>query len=149
MKETLPSVLSINEVERIIKATSNIKHRALLMVIYSGGLRVSEAVNLQRRDIDSDRMTLHIRESKSGKDRLVILSPKVLQVLRHYYKSCHFDTYIFPNDKDKGKPLSSASALKIFKKAKAQADVEKEGGVHSLRHAAATHWLEAGQRVGK
>ena len=144
VKESMPPILSIQEVERLIKATSNIKHRALLMVAYSAGLRVSEVVNLQLTDIDSDRMTLHIRDSKNGKDRLVILSPKVLHVLREYWKACHFKTYLFPRRNDITTPLSTASAQKVFKQAKEKAGIKKEGGMHSLRHAAATHLLEGG-----
>jgi site-specific recombinase XerD len=144
VKEKLPSILSVNEVERILQATSNIKHRALLMVIYSAGLRVAEAVNLRMKDIDSDRMTLHIRDSKGGKDRLVILSPVVRKVLRQYWKACHFDDYIFPNNKDNHKPLSKTRILQIFKEAKALAGVTKEGSIHLLRRSFATHMLEQG-----
>jgi len=140
----LPSILSPDEVQRIIKAAGNLKHRTLLMVIYSAGLRVSEAVNLRLRDIDSQRMTLHIHCGKGGKDRYVILSPVVYQALRHYWRVCRFNDYIFPNPKDPSKPLSTSSAMRIFKSAKSLAGVTKEGGIHSMRHAFATHLLESG-----
>jgi integrase/recombinase XerD len=140
----LPSILSPDEVQRIIKAAGNIKHRTLLMVIYSAGLRVSEAVNLRVQDIDSQRMTLHIRCGKGGKDRYVILSPVVYQALRDYWQACRFNDYVFPNPKDPGKPLTTSSAMQLFKSAKSLAGVTKAGGIHSMRHAFATHLLESG-----
>jgi integrase/recombinase XerD len=139
----LPSILSLEEVQRIIKATSNIKHRALLMVIYGAGLRVSEALNLRMADIDSERMTLHIRDCKNRKERYVILSPSVQKVLREYWKSSRFTDYIFTGQKI-GKPLTTSSASQLFKTAKTVAGVKKPGGIHSLRHAFATHLLESG-----
>lgn len=140
----LPSILSLDEVQRIIKATGNIKHRTLLMVIYSAGLRVSEAVNLRVQDIDNQRMTLHIRCGKGGKDRYVILSPVVDQALRDYWRACRFKDYVFPNPKDPSKPLTASSAMQIFKAAKSLAGITKAGGIHSMRHAFATHLLESG-----
>lgn len=140
----LPSILSPNEVQRIIKAAGNIKHRTLLMVIYSAGLRVSEAVNLRMQDIDSQRMTLHIRCGKGGKDRYVILSPVVYQALRNYWQACRFNDYIFPNPKNPSKPLTTSSAMQVFQSAKSLAGVTKQGGIHSMRHAFATHLLESG-----
>lgn len=143
----LPDILSGDEVKKIIKATGNIKHRTLLMVVYGAGLRVSEAVNLRLQDIDGDRMTLHIRCSKGGKDRYVILSPVVHQALRQYWKVCRFKDYVFPSPKKYSKPLSTSSASQVFKSAKAAAGITKEGGIHSLRHAFATHLLESGTNV--
>lgn len=143
----LPDILSANEVQRIIKGVGNIKYRTLLMVIYGAGLRVSEAVNLQMKDIDSDRMTLHIREAKGGKDRYVILSPVVYRALRDYWKACSFKIYVFPSKNDFNKPLSTQRALQIFKSAKAHAGITKQGGIHGLRHAFATHLLEAGTDI--
>lgn len=139
----LPDILSTQEVQRIIKAESNIKYRTLLMLIYSAGLRVSEAVNLRISDIDSDRMTLHIRCAKGGKDRYVILSPVAYQALRDYWKSCKFSDYLFPGN-NSNKSLSAHRVSQIFKAAKVKAGVIKSGGIHSLRHAFATHLLESG-----
>jgi site-specific recombinase XerD len=143
----LPEILSTNEVEQIIKATSNIRYRTLLMVIYGAGLRVSEAMNLKVSDIDKERMTLHIRCAKGGKDRLVILSPILYQALRDYWNVCKFSNYVFPNKHDPNKPLSTHRASQIFKSAKAKAGIKKQGGVHSLRHGFATHLLEAGTDI--
>jgi integrase/recombinase XerD len=138
----LPDILSPQEVERIIKAAGNIKHRTLLMLIYSAGLRVSEALSLRISDIDRERMTLHIREGKGGKDRYVILSPIVYQALRDYWKACRFKDYLFVNQHNK--PLSANWAWQLFKSAKLKAGVTKVGGIHSFRHAFATHLLESG-----
>jgi integrase/recombinase XerD len=143
----LPSILSPNEVQRIIKVTTNIKHRTLLMLIYSAGLRVSEALNLRVQDIDGERKTLHIRCGKGGKDRYVILSPVIYQALRDYWRTCRFQDYIFPHPKNPHKPLTINSALLIFKSAKATAGVTKTGGIHSLRAAFATHLLESGTDI--
>jgi len=143
----LPSILSPDEVKRIINAVSNIKHRALLMVIYGSGLRVSEAVKLKAKDIDRDRMTLHIRCAKGGKDRYVILSPIVLKVLEQYWQACKFTDYVFFSRRDESKPLTTSSASQIYKVAKAAAGVTKAGGIHGLRHAFATHLLESGAEI--
>jgi len=138
----LPEILSATEVQAIIKATDNIKHKTLLMVIYSAGLRVSEAARLKLADIDNKRMTIHIRCSKNGKSRLVILSPVVLEQLRAYWRYCEFKDYIFPG---KGNDHITTSAIStIYKKAKKTAEIKKLGGIHALRHAFATHSLESG-----
>jgi len=142
----LPEILSKNEVQQIIKATGNIKHRTLLMLIYSAGLRVSEATCLQCKDVDSERMTLHIRGCKNRKDRYVILSPKILIALRDYWKATRFENHVFPGQKA-GQPISAATASAIYKKAKAIAGVKKAGGIHGLRHAYSTHLLEAGEDI--
>ena len=139
----LPDILSLEEVQNIIKATVNIKHKALLMLVYGAGLRISEALNLRITDIDSKRMTLHIRCSKNRKDRYVILSPVVYEHLKTYWKYCRFDDYVFPG-KDKNKPISIGTASKIYKNAKEKVGITKSGGLHALRHAFATHMLESG-----
>lgn len=143
----LPDILSAHEVQRIIKAVGNIRYRTMLMVIYGAGLRVSEAVHLKMSDIDGDRMTLHIRCAKGGKDRYVILSPVVYRALQEYWKVCKFESYVFPSKNDPNKPLSTHRASQIFKSAKANASVTKQGGIHGLRHAFATHLLESGTDI--
>ena len=143
----LPEILSASEVERIIKCVSNIRYRTLLMVIYGGGLRVSEAVNLRITDIDKERMTLHIRCAKGGKDRYVILSPVVYKALRDYWKVYKFKDYVFTSQNNPNNPLSTHRASQIFKSAKIRAGIKKPGGIHSLRHAYATHLLESGADI--
>ncbi len=140
----LPEILSPDEVAQIIKATGNIKYRTLLMLVYSAGLRISEAVKLRISDIDSQRMTLHIRDAKGHKDRYVILSPIMDQALRAYWRVCRFSHYVFPSKDSLDKPLSLGTASKHFKSAKAKAGISKAGGIHGLRAAFATHMLESG-----
>ena len=138
----LPSILSIDEVQSIIKATGNIKDKLLLIILYGAGLRVSEAVKLRITDIDSNRMTLHIRCSKNGKDRFAMLSPVVLEHIRAYWKFCKFTDYIFPG-KDTGH-ITIAAAYSIYQKAKKLAGIKKSDGTHMLRGAFAVHSLESG-----
>lgn len=139
----LPDILSLEEVQAIIKTTGNIKHKTLLMVVYGSGLRISEALNLRMTDIDGKRMTLHIRCSKNRKDRHVILSPVVYECLKSYWKYCQFDDYVFFG-KNKKAPLSIGTASKIYHDAKEKSGIKKSGGLHALRHAFATHMLESG-----
>jgi len=141
----LPQILSVDEVQRIINSLGNIKHKTLLVVVYGAGLRVSEAVNLRTEDIDSTRMTLHIKCTKNRKDRYVTLSAVVLEQLRAYWKHCKFTGYIFPNNYSNGsRHITRDAAGQIYKKAKERAGVKKIGGIHSLRHAYSTHLLESG-----
>lgn len=140
----LPEILSSTEVQSIIRATGNIKHKTLLMVIYGSGLRVSEAVGLRASDIDKSRMTLHIRNCKNRRDRYVILSHVVYKALQEYWKFCKFDDYVFPGQKA-GEPITTSTAGTIYKQAKQKAGIKKAGGIHALRHAFATHMLEAGE----
>lgn len=138
----LPEILSVSEVQAIIKATGNIMHKTLLMVIYSAGLRVSEVVRLKPTDISRERMTLHIRDTKNGRDRFVILSPVVLEQLCIYWQQCKFKEYIFPGKQ--GDHITVSAASKIYRKTKKIAGIKKPGGIHALRHAFATHSLESG-----
>ena len=142
----LPSVLSEEEVVKLIQKTKNLKHKALLLTAYSAGLRVSELVNLRVRDIDSGRMLIHIHEGKGGKDRMVQLSEVLLEVLRTYYKQYKPSDYLFEGDK-RGEPYSSSSAQKVLKQVKGWAGVRKKGSIHMLRHSYATHLLESGTDI--
>ena len=140
----LPSVLSEEEVLKILEAVRNLKHRALLMLIYSAGLRVGEAVRLQLEDIDRDRHLLKVRCGKGQKDRYTVLSEVILQTLRDYWKTYRpKGKWLFPGGKDKGH-LTTRSVEKIFKRAVRRAGIQKKVSIHTLRHSFATHLLESG-----
>ena len=141
--QKLPVVLSREELGRLFAASAHPKHRALLMTIYAGGLRVSEAVNLQLGDIDGSRMVIRIREGKGGKDRYALLSERLRQELRDYWKLERSPLWLFPGE-DMSVPMSPSTAANVYKKAKANAGITKEGGVHTLRHCFATNVLEDG-----
>lgn len=139
----LPEVLSREEVDQLISGVSNIKHRTLLMTIYAAGLRVSEAVRLRVRDIDSARMTIRVEQGKGHKDRYTILSPRLLDGLRQYWKQFRPEEYLFEGS-DANRPLDVTAAQKVYNRAKQRAGIRKGAGVHTLRHCFATHLLEAG-----
>ena len=142
----LPKVLSEDEIGRMFNALSNIKHKAILFTAYSAGLRVSEVINLKIKDVDSDRMQLFIEKAKGKKDRYVGLGILLLDVLRAYLKSCQPmpSKYVFENPQKAGEPYSIRSAQQIFHDAKTKARINKDVGIHSLRHSFATHLLEKG-----
>ncbi len=142
-EQRIPELLMCSEVRKILCAASNIKHRVMLTVCYGCGLRVSEVVNLQVHHIDGERRLLRVEQGKGSKDRAVILSPTCLKLLRDYWCQQHPAQWLFPG-RERMTPLSIASAQKIFQKAKQRAGIQKIGGIHSLRHAYATHQLEAG-----
>ncbi len=139
----LPVILSQSEVERIIYAHTNVKHRVMLIIAYSGGLRASEVIKLKIADIDSDRMTIRVVEGKGRKDRYSILSEACLTELRNYYKAYKPDTWLFPS-KDPERHIHQNTLNKVFHSAKSKAGINKGNGIHMLRHAFATHLLEAG-----
>lgn len=141
-KESLPKVISLEEVQLIIKNTNNIKHRCIVSLLYSAGLRRNELLNLKLDDIDSKRMLITIKNGKGNKDRLSILSKSVLNDLRIYYKQWRPKIYLFegPNNKK----YSATSILKIIKMAAKKAGIKKNISPHMLRHSFATHLLENG-----
>lgn len=140
---TLPEVFSPNEVVRLIGGARGLKQRVLLMTAYSAGLRVGELVSLKLTDIDSERMTLRIKQGKGGKDRYGILSHKLLMELRKYWKRYRPSLWLFPNRAKDG-PLSRAEAWHIYNQAKKRAGLKKGRGIHTLRACFATHLLAAG-----
>lgn len=142
-QQKLPSVLSQDEVIRIFEAVQNIKHKAILSVVYSSGLRLGEVVRLKVNDIDRERMVIHIKQGKGRKDRYTVLSEVTLKLLELYAKTTTLDTWLFPGAKE-GKHLSERSVQKIFEKALIGAGIRKEVSLHSLRHSFATHLLENG-----
>ena len=139
----LPIVLSKEEVAKIINSVDNLKHRVILMLVYSAGLRVGEVVKLKPEDIDSKRMLIHIKGSKGRKDRYTLLSEKTLEVLGAYWKKYKPEKWLFGGAKDE-RYLSIRSVQKIFEQACERAGIRKEVTIHCLRHSFATHLLEGG-----
>lgn len=142
-KETqLPEVFSEEEIQAILKTVKNLKHKAILMTIYSGGLRISELINLKIKDIDSQRMQIRIEQAKGKKDRYTLLSNKTLNVLRQYFAEYKPKVWLFEGSK--GEKYSARSIQMILKQAVQQVGIKKRVSVHTLRHSFATHLLEAG-----
>jgi site-specific recombinase XerD len=139
----LPEILSQEEVARILSRPTNSKHRVLLMTAYAAGLRVSELVRLRVGDLDSDRMTIRVEQGKGGQDRYTLLSPRLLEELRRYWRSTRPQPWLFPSQRGR-RPVSISCAQRVWGRAKREARVTKRGGIHALRHAFATHLLEAG-----
>jgi len=138
----IPTVLSVNEIERLLNSVHNSKHKAILSMIYSAGLRVGEAINIKLYDIDSDRGVIHIRAAKGNKDRVVNLSPVLLMLLREYARKYKPHEYLFNGPG--GGQYSVSSIRSILKRAKEESGIKKSIRVHTLRHSFATHMLEKG-----
>jgi integrase/recombinase XerD len=143
----LPTVLSPEEVARLIVSASNVRHRAILMTLYSTGMRRSELCRLRPEDIDSQRMVIHIRQGKGGKDRDVPLSPKLLDQLRTHYRLLpHKNGWLFPSlqARRRDQPITSKVIWHACREATRRAGITKPVHPHTLRHSYATHLLEAG-----
>jgi integrase/recombinase XerD len=145
--QRLPQILSREEVAAIFEHAVNLKHRAFLMTTYGAGLRLSEACHLKIGDIDSSRMTIRVEQGKGAKDRYTLLSPRLLEELRRYWFAHRPKLWLFPSLRDPQLPMLPKSADRIFHAAKDRAGITKAGGIHALRHAFATHLLEAGTDV--
>lgn len=144
--QRIPELLTRQEVRALLASPSNFKHRTLLQLCYGCGLRVSELVSVKVSHIDGERHLLRVEQGKGAKDRAVVVSPTLLQALRHYWQHYRPRRYLFAGRED-NEPLSLSSAQRVFVAAKRQVGIEKIGGIHSLRHAYATHQLEAGVPV--
>ena len=142
-KIKLPIVLDLSEVEALFSVTANLKHKAILMITYSAGLRISEAARLKITDIDSKRMMVWVQQGKGGKDRYTILSHTALECLRQYWRQYHPKEWLFEGQKE-GTHICISSIHQIFCKAKKRAGITKPASVHTLRHSFATHLIEAG-----
>jgi len=138
-----PDILSKEEVRRILQAPRNLKHRLLLMLIYSAGLRVGEAVTLKLDDLDFERSLIHIRQGKGKKDRFVMLSRTIRGTYQEYRACYPVKEWLFPGA-DITAHLSVRSAQSIFYNAAESAGIKKNVSIHSLRHSFATHLLENG-----
>jgi integrase/recombinase XerD len=150
-QEKLPSVLSLSEVERILKCVQHERYRVCLTTIYACGLRLMEGVRLQVKNIDSERNMLHIYAGKGGKDRYVPLPSTALEMLRHYWRTHRNREWLFPvpngtwaGNVNTAGPMHETSVQKAFRAALKESGVQKEASVHTLRHSYATHLLEAG-----
>lgn len=141
----LPDVLSEDDVAAILGACENLKHKTMLSLMYSAGLRRGELLNLKPGDIDSSRMMIHIRNGKGARDRLVPLSPLILDLLRDYYRQYRPKEYLFEGQF--GGKYSERSIELVLKKAVAAAGIEKNITLHMLRHSYATHLMEAGTNL--
>lgn len=142
----LPAILSQREAHALVNSPRNIKHRAILHLMYSTGIRRSELLALKISDIDSSRMVVNIRQGKGKKDRQVVLHPRVLDLLREYYKYYRPCNYLFEGY-DRTKSYSASSMAKVVKKAAKNVGITKDISVHTLRHCFATHMLEKGANL--
>ena len=142
-KRKLPVVLDLSEVQSLFSVTKNLKHKAILMMTYCSGLRVSETARLKLTDIDSKRMMVRITQGKGGKDRYSILSQTALEQLRHYWREYRPTKWLFEGTK-KDEPITPHSIQLLFYAARKRAGIIKPASIHSLRHSFATHLIEAG-----
>ena len=141
----LPQILSREEVTRLIESAATLRGRTLLTTTYAAGLRVSEVCALQLSDIKSapDRMCLKVRQGKGGQDRYTLLSPRLLDTLRLYWRDRRPRQWLFPN-RSGSAPIDLVTAQRIYYGARDTAGIAPKGGIHTLRHAFATHLIEAG-----
>ena len=141
-EKKLPVVLSKEEVRRIIDRIDNLKHKAIISLLYGSGLRIGELLALRKNDIDSERMLIHVKGAKGKKDRYTVLSQKVLDILRSYYLQFKPSDYLIEGQK--GGKYSSESSSQVFKRALKKDKIDKDATLHTLRHSFATHLLEDG-----
>ena len=144
----LPQILTREEVARLFAHCRDVRSRTLLMSTYAAGLRLSEVCALQLADIESapERMCLKVRQGKGGKDRYTLLSPRLLETLRIYWRVARPRHWLFPNSAGDG-PLCEQTAQRAYHAARHAAGIDHGGGIHTLRHAFATHLLEAGADI--
>jgi len=145
-KQRIPELLTHSDVKSLIAVLHNLKHQTLLMTCYGCGLRLSELTHLKVRHIDGERELLRVEQGKGAKDRLVPMPPSLLVQLRRYWQAEHPNPWLFPG-RDPRRPLSVNSPQRVYRCARQQAGITKVGGIHALRHAYATHQLEAGLPV--
>ncbi|MBU78128.1 MAG: tyrosine-type recombinase/integrase [Candidatus Marinimicrobia bacterium] len=144
-EEKIPVVLSEEEVTRLLNSVNNLKHRAILMTIYSSGIRLNELLSLQVKDIDFDRNIILIKKGKGNKDRQSILSQSLKSILNIYLKNYSPSTFLFEGQK--GGKYSPSSVQAIMKNAVKKTNIKKHATVHTLRHSFATHLLENGTDI--
>lgn len=143
-----PQVFDVTEVEKLLTVGCvHPKHRTFLMVVYGAGLRLGEACRLELRHIDSARMQIRVEQGKGRKDRYTLLSPRLLQELRSYWRMFRPERWLFPSSRQPDKPMPGATGQRIFTAAVQRAGLPGKGGIHSLRHSFATHLLESGVEI--
>ena len=140
----LPTVFSEEELKRILLATENLKHRSMLCLAYSAGLRISEIVNLKMQDIDRERMVITIRQAKGRKDRQVMLSAALLELLHIYYREEKNKPKVYLFEGQYAGQYSKRSIEHVMEQSKRKAGVRKKGSIHAIRHSFATHLMEGG-----
>jgi len=145
-KRKLPEVFSVDDVARLIRCADNLKHRTILMLVYSSGLRVGELVNLQVHDIVRNSMRIRVRDAKGGKDRYTILAHRCLQQLELYWKTYRPTHWLFCGQKP-GTHISIRAVQHAYQRARKNAGITRECGIHTLRHSFATHMLESGSGI--
>jgi len=141
--KVLPNVLSKEEVKAILSAHNNLKHKAMLSLIYSCGLRCGELISLKPEHVDSKRSVLVIKQAKGRKDRIAPLSTKIIEMLRQYFLTCKPKVYLFEGQKE-GEPYDISSLQKVLKQSLQKVNIQKPVTLHWLRHSYATHLLENG-----
>ena len=144
--QRLPTILSPEEVVQFLDGVPGIKHRMILTTCYAAGLRISEAVRLKPHAIDSKRMVIRVEQGKGQKDRYVMLSPKLLQTLRDYWRAVRSTDWLFPGERP-GEPITRCAVERVCQSARRLAGIAKPVTPHSLRHAFAVHLLESGTDV--
>jgi integrase/recombinase XerD len=143
-----PQVWDVSEVERLLRVGCvHPKHRAFLMTVYGAGLRLGEACRLEPRHIDSARMQIRVEQGKGRKDRYTLLSPRLLQELRGYWRMFQPGQWLFPATRTPSQPMAGNTGQKIYYAAVARAGLPDKGGIHCLRHSFATHLLESGVEI--
>ena len=145
--QKLPTILSVDEMQRLLDAAPGLKARAALSVAYGAGLRASEVVHLKLSDIDSERMILHVEQGKGRRDRYAMLAPSLLELLRRWYREAHARGKMLPNGwlfpgQNLVDPLSTRQLNRFVKAAADEAGIDKRVSMHTLRHSFATHLLE-------
>jgi site-specific recombinase XerD len=143
---SMPELLTLEEIEELLKSCRNLKHKCMLMTLYGSGIRLSELINLKIADVDSTNMRLFIRKGKQKRDRYALLSKVNLEILREYWKEYRPAEWLFEG-KDKGSPYSTRGVQKIFERCLDRAGITKGVRVHTLRHCFAVHMLEQGADI--
>ncbi len=142
-EKKLPYVLSMNEVKLILKALHNLKHRAILYLTYSSGLRVGEVVRLKTQDIDFERKTLRVHQGKGRKDRLTLLSDTAMDIVQPYLQQEKPEKWMFPGQHP-DRHVTERTVQKVFEQARVASGIQKKVSIHVLRHSFATHLMEEG-----